>query len=200
MEFSKVWGVLIHDFAMGDIWEAVIAAIAIAIIFFLCREKIFGLPDLSGYWYLKSITEESNYHPYLKMELHHNLFLRLEDKNIRGSSEKVYENSSYGMRNTHEKHVLTYTGKYRARAKIEGSIQKNIFGPDILTLHAIEYGERRQSTICCRFELKKKYIIFNNNFDNGFQGDFFSMVADQKGKCSLSQEPFAQVSAEIKPK
>lgn len=115
---------MIKDFACGDVLEAVLAAIIIAGLFFWIRERVLGIPDFSGKWYLRSKTEKSAYRPYENMELQHNLFLRLEGNNIRGASEKVYEDSSYGKRSTHTRHVLKYTGKYRARAQIEGSIQK----------------------------------------------------------------------------
>ena len=191
---------MIKDFACGDVLEAVLAAIIIAGLFFWIRERVLGIPDFSGKWYLRSKTEKSAYRPYENMELQHNLFLGLEGNNIRGASEKVYEDSSYGKRSTHTRHVLKYTGKYRARAQIEGSIQKNIFGPDILTLHATEYGESRQSTIYCRFELKKKFNLFSDRKATKFEGDFYSMVADQSGKVCLSKEPFHQSIPEIKEK
>jgi hypothetical protein len=200
MSISLITNFIFNDFAFGDVLEAVLAAIFIALIFFWVREKVFGIPDLSGKWYLKSKTETTAYRPYEKMELQHNLFLRLEGNNIRGASEKIYEDSSYGKRNTHIRHVLRYTGKHRARASIEGSIQKNIFGPDILTLHATEYGEKRQSTIYCRFEIKKKYLFFSDRMAEKFEGDFYSMVADQKGTVCLSKIPFQQFSPEIKEK
>lgn len=191
---------IIKDFACGDVLEAVLSAIIIAGLFFWIRERVLGIPDFSGQWYLRSKTEKTAYKPYEKMELQHNLFLRLEGNNIRGASEKVYEDSTYGKRLTHCRHILKYTGGHRARARIEGSIQKNIFGPDILTLHATEYGERRQSTIYCRFELKKKFHFFSDSKANKFDGDFYSMVADQRGKVCLSKEPFNQFIAEIKGK
>lgn len=191
---------LVKDFALGDVWEAVIAAMIIAFLFFLIREKIFGIPDFSGQWYLKSKTKKTAYRPYENMELQHNLFLRLEGNNIRGASEKVYEDSSYGKRKTYTRHILKYTGRHRARAQIKGSIQKNIFGPDILTLHATEYGEKRQSTIYCRFELKKKFFFISDRKAIKFEGDFYSMVADQRGSVCLSKESFNQSIAEIKEK
>lgn len=200
MNLNHIWLSLTDQFAFGDIWEAVIAGIIIAIIFFWVRENILGVPDFSGQWYLKSKTEKTAYLPYENMELQHNLFLRLEGNNIRGASEKVYEESSYGKRKTHSRHVLKYTGEHRARAQIEGSIQKNIFGSDILTLHATEYGEKRQSTIYCRFELKKKYKFFSDQKATKFSGDFYSMVADQRGSVILCKESFNQSVAEIKVK
>lgn len=79
---------IFEDFALGDVWEATLAAIIIAIVFFWIRERVFGLPDFSGQWFLKSVTNTTVYRPYEKMELQHNLFLRLEGNNIRGASEK----------------------------------------------------------------------------------------------------------------
>lgn len=200
LNYHSIKDFLLRDFAFGNVWEAVLAAIIIAIVFFWIRERIFGIPDLSGKWYLKSKTDETVYKPFESMELQHYLFLRLEGNNIRGAAEKVYENSSYGMRKTYSRHVLKYVGEHRRRAKIEGSIQKNIFGSDILTLHATEYGEKRLSTIYCRFELKKYCLIFSNSKVTQFEGDFYSMVADQKGKVWLSKEPFYQSNAELKKK
>ncbi|ATZ67846.1 hypothetical protein [Acinetobacter haemolyticus] len=200
MSISLIASFIFKDFAFGDVVEAVLAAIIIAVIFFWIRERIFGIPDFSGQWHLKSKTETTAYRPYEKMELQHNLFLRLEGSNIRGASEKIYENSSYGKRKTHCRHIIEYTGKHRARASIEGSIQKNIFGPDILTLHATEYGEKRQSTIYCRFELKKKYFFFSDRMATIFDGDFFSMVADQRGTVRLSKIPFPKSIPEIRGK
>ncbi|QHB89603.1 hypothetical protein F9K57_03705 [Acinetobacter baumannii] len=200
MNMPRDFGFIFDDFALGDVWEAVLAAIIITIVFFWIRERIFGIPDFSGQWYLMSKTETTAYRPYEKMELQHNLFLRLEGSNIRGASEKIYEDSSYGKRKTHCRHIIEYTGKHRARASIEGSIQKNIFGPDILTLHATEYGEKRQSTIYCRFELKKKYFFFSDRMATIFDGDFFSMVADQRGTVRLSKIPFPKSIPEIRGK
>jgi hypothetical protein len=200
MSEIEIWDVLTKDFACGDVLEAIVAAICIALLFFFVKEKLFGIPDFSGKWFLKSITKQSKYNPFISMELQHQLFLRLEGNNLRGASEKIYENSSYGMRKTHYKHVLTYVGHNRSNAKIEGSIQKRIFSSDILTLHATEYGERRSSTIYCRFELKKKYWIFGGYQDHIFKGEFYSMVADQKGEVWLSQTEFSKAIPQIIPK
>ena len=69
-----------------------------------------------------------------------------------------------------------------------------------MILHATEYGEKRQSTIYCRFEIKKKYLFFSDRMAEKFEGDFYSMVADQKGIVCLSKIPVQQFSPEIKEK
>ena len=131
MNIPWAFDFIFEDFALGDVWEATLAAIIIAIVFFWIRERVFGLPDFSGQWFLKSVTNTTVYRPYEKMELQHNLFLRLEGNNIRGASEKIYEDSSYGKRKTHLRHILEYTGKHRARASIEGLNRTRFVGESI---------------------------------------------------------------------
>ena len=129
MNIPWAFDFIFEDFALGDVWEATLAAIIIAIVFFWIRERVFGLPDFSGQWFLKSVTNTTVYRPYEKMELQHNLFLRLEGNNIRGASEKIYEDSSYGKRKTHLRHILKYKGMVEVRENFLldlGKVQKNL--------------------------------------------------------------------------
>ncbi|MFT4060578.1 MAG: hypothetical protein QM652_13665 [Legionella sp.] len=174
------------NFSLGDTFESIYSGIFLAILFFLLRERFFGYPDLNNQWYLKSVTQESAYNPYKGMELHHQLFLVQDKSQIKGTAEKYYEDSSIGQKGTH---VLHYSAGNRRRAYIEGTIQKNYFSPDILILHAIEHGEKRQSTIYCRIELKRKFLI--GDYDFSRKGLFYSMVSSQKGYVVLSKEKFA---------
>lgn len=173
------------NFSLGDTLESVFSGIFLAILFFLLREKVFGYPDLNDQWYLKSVTEKSAYNPYKGMELHHQLFLVQDKSQIKGTAEKYYEDSSIGKKGDH---ILHYSAGNRRRAYIEGTIQKNYFGPDILILHAIEEGEKRQSTIYCRIELKRKWLI--GDYDFSRNGLFYSMVSSQEGYVILSKEKF----------
>lgn len=45
------------------------AALLLAFLFFLLKEKIFKLPDIAGIFYLKQITSDTTYKPYKGMEL-----------------------------------------------------------------------------------------------------------------------------------
>lgn len=175
----------IDNFSLGDTSESILSGIFLAILFFLLREKVFGYPDLNNQWYLKSVTQKSAYNPYKGMELHHQLFLVQDKSQIKGTAEKYYEDSSVGKRGDH---ILHYSAGDRRRAYIEGTIQKNYFGPDILILHAIEEGENRQSTIYCRIELKRKFLIGDYNFSK--KGTFYSMVSSQEGYVILSKKKF----------
>jgi hypothetical protein len=183
------------NFSLGDSLESILSGIVLALLFFLLREKCFAYPDLNNQWYLKSITEESSYNDYKDMELHHQLFLVQDKSQIKGTAEKYYEDSSIGKKGTH---IIHYSAQHRRRAYIEGTIQKNYFGPDILILHAIENGEKRQSTIYCRIEIKRQFIIGPYNFSK--KGLFYSMVSNQKGYVVLSKEKFEMKDACIDPK
>lgn len=189
--FISIKDFFLKGFTGHSILEAVIAAIIIALLFFLIREKYFGYPDLSGKWYLESVTEESSYNPYINMILHHQVFLRVAGNIVEGMAEKTYEDSSYGKRTTHSSHVIEYIGKHRAVAEITGCIIKNYFSPDVLILHAVEVGERRKSTIYSRFKIRKKYCIFGEYIIEN-KGIFYSMVSNQKGYVRLSKQPFSE--------
>lgn len=184
-----------HNFSLGDALESVFSGIFLAVLFFLLREKIFGYPDLNDQWYLKSVTEKSAYNPYKGMELHHQLFLVQDKSKIKGTAEKYYEDSSIGKKGDH---ILHYSAGNRRRAYIEGTIQKNYFGPDILILHAIEEGEKRQSTIYCRIELKRKWLI--GDYDFSKKGQFYSMVSSQEGYVVLSKTIFERKEHSIDEK
>ncbi len=188
----KSWDV---NFSLGDTLEGIISGVFLALAFFFLREKVFGYPDLNDKWYLMSVTEETVYNPFKNMILHHELFLVQDKSQIKGTAEKYYEDSSVGKGGDH---VIHYIAKHRRRANIEGTIQKNYFGPDILILHAVENGEVRQSTIYCRIELKRKYLI--GQYDFSRKGTFYSMVSGQKGYVILSKQRFQTRPACIDPK
>lgn len=183
------------NFSLGDALESIFSGIFLAVLFFLLREKVFGYPDLNNQWFLKSVTEKSAFNPYKGMELHHQLFLVQDKSQIKGTAEKYYEDSSIGKKGNH---ILHYSAGNRRRAYIEGTIQKNYFGPDILILHAIEEGEKRQSTIYCRIELKRKWLI--GDYDFSKKGQFYSMVSSQEGYVVLSKTIFERKKHSIDEK
>ncbi|MGJ8757157.1 hypothetical protein ACSFV5_05430 [Acinetobacter sp. HC8-3S] len=50
------------------------------------------------------------------------------------------------------------------------------------------------------FELKKKYFFFSDRMAIKFDGDFYSMVADQRGTVCLSKIPFQKLIPEVREK
>ena len=56
-------------FDLKDIISNSIAGLIIIIIIFFYKEKISSITDCSGVWYLKTITKETAYNPYMDMTL-----------------------------------------------------------------------------------------------------------------------------------
>ena len=62
MSISLISNFIFHDFAFGHVLEAILAAIFIALLFFWVREKVFGIPDLSGKWSVNGETIRHHNH------------------------------------------------------------------------------------------------------------------------------------------
>ena len=96
-----------------------------------------------------------------------------EGNNLKSTAEKVYENSSTGERE--------YVGTNRTRSVIDGYTSKNLFSRDRVTLHVVEEGHSREST------LFHDLIV---QTDGRLQGRFSTMVADSEGDVTWQREPF----------
>jgi hypothetical protein len=164
MDFDKFW---------TDIITTLVGGSALTFLFFLAREKLFPIPDVTGKWYLEMKTVNTAYNPYQDMVLRYVLMIWREGNIIKGSAEKIYENSSTGERD--------YVGENRTRARIEGYIEKNYLGRDRVYIHSIENGHGREST--------NIYDLLLN--PNGkMVGSFHSMVANQDGTAIYQRESF----------
>lgn len=170
----------------------VLGGIILAVLFFILKEKVFHTGSLRGRWYIKLTTTESSYNPYKQMILHHVLFLNFIDSQITGTSEKIYEDSSIGKKRDH---IIHYQGVHRTRTQLDGSIEKNYLGSHIISLHAVESGEKRTSTVFYTINVRRRFWCFGEyKFSDG---QFYSMIADQKGEFEISREFFAQKDAKI---
>lgn len=90
----------------------------LALLYFWLREKFFPLPRVTGRWYFEIRTVNTTYNPYKGMVLRYIAMLWLEGNCIKGTVEKIYENSSTGERN--------YVGKNRTRGVVDGFVKKTI--------------------------------------------------------------------------
>ena len=107
------------------------------------------------------------------MELSHVAMLWCEGPRIKGTSEKVSENSSKGE--------IEYIGKDRTRGQVEGFIEKRYFSKDKVSLHIIEDGHSRESS---HFQ---KLVIETND---RMIGEFASTAADSEGEVTWQREEF----------
>jgi hypothetical protein len=118
-------------------------------------------------------TVETSYIPYDKMTLRYVAILWREGNKVEGTVEKIYENSSTGERE--------YTGSNRTRGKVEGYVEKNYLGKDMLFLHVTEDGHGREST---------NFYELVADSDSLMEGTFSSMVANQSGKVKWQRSKF----------
>lgn len=161
----------------GSFWADIIATLAggigLTFLFFLAREKLFPVPSITGRWYLEMVTVNTAYNPYKDMVLRYVVIIWKEGNSLKGTAEKIYENSSTGERD--------FDGKNRTRSVIEGYIEKNYLGKDRVYLHSVENGHGREST---------NFYDLLVQSESKMIGAFNSMVANQDGKVVLQREPF----------
>ncbi|WP_299571813.1 hypothetical protein [uncultured Shewanella sp.] len=160
------------DAIFVNITATVLGGIILALFFFILKEKVFAIADISGRWHFNMITAKTSYIPYQNMELRYVAVLWRESNKLYGSVEKIYEISSTGER--------PYTGKDRTRGEISGIYEKNFFSKDKIYIHITEKGKERESTNYFTLSLQKKNL----------EGDFISFVAEQEGHSSWQREHF----------
>lgn len=154
-------------------FATVLGGSALALLFFWLKEKIFPLPAVTGRWYFEIRTVNTTYIPYKGMALRYVGMLWREGKCIKGTVEKIYENSSTGERN--------YVGANRTRGVVDGFVEKNYFSKDRVVLHVVEDGHGREST-----NFYNLTVISKDNMI----GDFSSMVANQDGDAVWQRDAF----------
>ncbi len=158
---------------ISDILNTIAGGAILALLFFLSREKFFPLPEITGQWYYQITTTESKHKPFEGMILRYIVILWREGSKIRGTIEKIYEDSSTGERE--------YVGKNRTRGKIEGYMEKNYLGKDRIFMHIVEYGHGRESTSYFELTVVKSVQLI---------GEFSSMVGGQKGHVKWQRNEF----------
>jgi len=161
------------DSFFSDVLSTVVGGAALTFLFFLGREKLFPLPAIVGRWYFEIQTTSTDYVPYQGMILRYVAMVWPAEYRIEGTAEKIYENSSTGVRQ--------FVGEHRTRAVVEGLIQKQYFSSDKVFLHIVEEGHGRESTNFFRLVVQA---------DGTMVGTFSSMVASQEGRSLWQRRPF----------
>lgn len=161
------------DSFLADIIATLIGGIGLTFLFFVAREKLFPVPEVTGRWYMEMITVNTAYKPYDGMILRYVIMIWREGNTLKGTAEKIYENSSTGER--------YFVGKNRTRATFEGCIEKKYLGNNRIYLHSVENGHGRESTNFYDLLVKSETEMI---------GAFNSMVANQDGKVTCQREPF----------
>lgn len=161
------------DSFLADILATIIGGSILTFLFFLIKEKLFSPPNISGKWYFQNNTLETEYNPYRGMILGYIAVIWKEGNKIEGTIEKIYENSSTGIRKI--------DGISRKRSVFQGNLERNYFQLSRLQLHVNENAEGRESTTYYELEVK---------CNNDLEGTFSSMIAEQKGTTLWQRRPF----------
>jgi len=91
---------------------------------------------------------------------------------IKGTAEKNHENSS-------TKHG-DYIGKNRTRSQVEGNIEKRYFGADLVCLHFVDQGIRRESTTIFELTYHKDTITMS--------GIFYATAGSSSGEAHIRKK------------
>lgn len=166
----------VEDFWLNFLYSllaTLVGGFILAFLFFLIRERVFPPPKIAGRWFFETTTLHTAYNPYKDMRLRYMAMLWNEGNYIKGTVEKIYENSSTGER--------CYEEKNRRRGFIDGCIVKNYFSKDRVDLHLVVNDHGRESTYF--FD-----IVIKSN--SKMTGSFTSMVANQNGNVTWQRERF----------
>lgn len=164
MDFNSFW---------ADVLATLLGGVVLTFLFFIARERLFPISEVTGKWYLETVTINTAYNPYKQMVLRYVLIIWREGNVLKGSAEKIYEKSSTGERE--------YEGQNRTRSKVDGYLEKNYLSKDKIYLHSIENGHGRESTNFYDLSVESKSKMV---------GIFCSMVANQDGTVRCQREPF----------
>jgi hypothetical protein len=169
MNFSTFWSDLLVEFAGG-----VFAAAFFTFLFFLIKEKVFSIPDISGRWYFELRTESSAYNKFKGMVLQYEAIIWRDGNRISGTTEKIYEDSANGKR--------SYTGEHRSLGVLDGFYEQRYFSwKDRVTLHLVEKGEIRSGTYYFDLAMSKSVEP---------SGEFSSTIAGQFGSTRWQRKAF----------
>lgn len=115
--------------------STIVGGLVLAFLFFLIREKCFSLPTVTGRWHVEMRTRRSSYKPYNNMKLRYVAMLWREGTRVRGTAEKVHEDSSTGKRD--------YTGPGRLSTAISTREYSRAIASPCISSRTGTVGSRR---------------------------------------------------------
>jgi RNA-binding protein YhbY len=171
--FNEVYIFIKETSKYESLVSDLIVGVLLVFIFFLYREFISPLVNISGKWYVRTTTKETVRNPFKNMVLEYVVIVLQNGQNLEGSTEKVYEHSIEGE--------IKYIGKNRVQGIFKGYIEKNYLKKNIIKIQVTEKGQERESTI---------YYELNKNCGSALTGVFDSTAGDSKGTTIWQRRPF----------
>lgn len=136
-----------------------------------CTSRFFNpTPNLNGSWVYIQNTVQSDWKPYLNMQLNYLTLLSINNGVISGRSEQILEITDVdGTKKTKE-----YVGKNRSTASYNGHIKRKLSGAIDVVINIDEQGHGRL------FSTQHILTLINENL---MEGHFTSTAANQAGSC-----------------
>ena len=151
----------------AQLWPGLLANLIGGVVltgfFFLLKERLFPLPELTGVWECEQHTVWSAYGPYKGMKVTYQVVLLQGKNSVIGDGEKDREDGANG--------ILNYTGSGRTHIVVKGTVEKLFTKPDRIRIQWTENGQRISSTI--------HHLQVTKN-SKRLSGEFFSTA----GRCS----------------
>lgn len=136
----KKWVRIKFSHFTGQIVGALLTTGALSLTYMIFNDYISPPPDLSGSWKFTVRYEDTTLPRYVGMQVTYQVLLIQEGLNLAGSGEKLSERGP-------NIDGRDYRGDTRSNIQISGTIKRNFFSSDQLTLHYNEMGSRPSSTV-----------------------------------------------------
>lgn len=171
---NEIYTFIVKTSNYESFFSDLIVGVLLVFIFFIYREYISPLPNISGKWYVRTTTKETARNPFKDMILEYVVIIIQDGHNLEGTTEKIYEKSVNGE--------IEYEGKNRVQGLLKGYVEKNYLKKDKIKIHIIEDGNLRKSTI---------YYELNKNCSSKLEGVFDTTAGDSKGIVTWQKESFS---------
>ena len=147
---------------------AFVTTVALSIGFMIFSDYIAPAPDLAGRWKFTMVYEDTAYAKFEDLQVTYQVLLFQDGLDLSGNGEKMSDRGP-----THDS--VDYIGDRRTHLRIAGTITRNYFSADVVTLHYMEAGRRRDS-----FSLHRLPYVNSHTMC----GCFHTTVANSSGTVS----------------
>ena len=148
----------------------VTGGIILSALFFLLKERLFSLPQVTGVWEVQLITEKTEYNPFNGLKLWYQVTLIQNVTTFSGIGELDRECSREGTR--------FYIKNGRRPVEIQGTIEKRLTKPDLIHILWSEMGSER------RFSNAFTLNVSGSKTSGGLWGRYTSTAAKSTGHSS----------------
>lgn len=156
---------------MDDFWINTAAGIASGSLLAGAAWFLAKVPNISGTWTVRVVTQESAYNPYTNLVVTYIVMLAQHGSEVTGIAEKVFEKRADGSE-------YEYVGIGRKRSEIDGGLRGNIFQRKNFQLIFREAGQLRDYTSIHEAHLEHSDLL---------AGTFTSTAANSRGTTTWSR-------------